>query len=231
MNKKQSKLKAGAFAVVTLFFVMTAASTVNATSLDQLLARGQNGVIPIMPGISGQCIGQRILCQQIDGGAIPVPPQNTYTVASLGNGATSFLGPATDPNGQDEPFPPPGQRCSHMYLTGVYDMYNGSLKLVGLSFNIWMNARGGTHTANWYPANVCLTLEGDHAGTYYYPNFYWFNTFSGSPGWWGLSIQDTWNPAHDRITYFHIWADYTEDGQHIRYVDRTLTETWNNNNG
>jgi hypothetical protein len=223
MNKKTKKIKAGAFAVAILFLAMTAAATVNAT---------RGSVMPIPGGQMEMIPHQSESSSQIMGDPDPGPPTQFHdgTISPLPFGSTPTLGYPDDPNGQDDPYPPPGQRCSYMFLTGIYDMYNDSLKLVGLSFNIWMNPRGGTHNANWYPGNYYMTLEGDHAGTYS-GEFYWFNTFSGTPGWFGISFQDIWDPVHDRITYFHLWADYTEDGQHIRYIDRTFQQDWNNNNG
>lgn len=149
-----------------------------------------------------------------------------YSISLFDLGETKILGLPADPSGGDEPYPPSAPRCSFMFLTGIYGEYEGKQKLIGLRFTIWDNPRNGAHTANWEPANVYMTMEGDHEGEYYYPQWYWRNSFSGGAYWSGFSIEMTWDPAHDRISYFHLWADYKEDGQHIRYVDRTLTESW-----
>lgn len=149
----------------------------------------------------------------------------TYRISPFNLGETITTGPAADPSQGDEPYPPSDPRCSFMFLTGVYGDYNGQQKLIGIRINVFYNTRGGTHTVNW-SGGVHMTMEGDHEGEYYFPNWFWTMTFWGPAGWTSLSYPYIWDPVHDRIVYAHFQVDYKEDGQHIRYVDRTFTETW-----
>jgi hypothetical protein len=138
-----------------------------------------------------------------------------------------------DPDGEEGYFPPSDGRKSFIYMTGIYEEYNGTQKLVGVWFNMWLKFDGmdNNYQAQWEPGNVYLTMEGDHAGSYYKPDWFLRVNWHGTGGWGGFAIGYKWNPVHDRLTYFHLWADYKENGVHIRYPDRTFTETWGSNNG
>jgi len=204
---KKAMEKAGVFAVVMLFLFMTTAATMNVPCCRALPEQG-----------SGLDLKNKQTSEQYIIGSMPCIP-----------GAVVSQGVAIDPNGQDEPFPPPFPRCSFIFVTGLYMLYNGAIKLYGLNFQFWGNARGEWHTVGWYNNILTITLEGDHAGTYTIPDLPLTRLFWASPGLGWQTLIPTWmvwNPAHDRITYIHITGDYKEDGTHIRYIDRTFTENW-----
>jgi hypothetical protein len=229
--KKPRNMKAGAFAIAVLFLAMTASTA--------------NAILPIRKGLMPVPGGELETTQQPAGGQSsqqstgdpPYVPPTYFTTSNMssefiGIGATGVQNYPDDPSGQDELYPPLGDRHSFLYLTYIWEIVNDSIKIVGLSFNAYMKADGTPHEAHWFPATVYITLEGDHAGSYYYPEFFFNTTVSGTGGWFpGIAIQVTWDPAHDRITYFHISAEYFEDGQFIRHVNRGFEQSWNNNNG
>jgi len=71
-------------------------------------------------------------------------------------------------------------------------------------------------------------VTGDYTGTHVFPDWYDRVTWIGDPSIipYRVSVGYRWNPDTDRLAYFHCFADYTEDDEHIRYVDRTFTEDW-----
>jgi len=166
MKETNHKIKAGVFAVTMLFLFMSTAPTINA----QL-----NGNLFPIKGLMTQPIMNP---QTVPNGNPTVPQQHTYLMSPLFPGAKMIIGAPSDPSNDDEPFLPSSGRCSFMFLTAVRAEYNGSEKIIGVQFNIYMNSRNEVHTSCWEPANVCISLEGDHAGTYYYPAWFWEETFS-----------------------------------------------------
>lgn len=115
-------------------------------------------------------------------------------------------------------------RESFYFVRGMYEQVDGERRLVGIWFDLWNWFDGESHHAEWEPGLIALDfLEGDY---YCHPEWYLRTEWSGSPGLWGISIGYWFDPAMHRLRYIHVFAEYYEDDDFIRYVDRTLVEDW-----
>jgi len=133
-----------------------------------------------------------------------------------------------DPEPPEGGIPPPGDRRSFIYMTGMYELYEGVNRLVGVWYNhvLWFD--GIRHYANLTGLVALELVTGDYTGTHVFPDWFDRITWIGNPSVipYRVSVGYKWNPDTDRLAYFHCFADYTEDDEHIRYVDRTFTEDW-----
>jgi len=128
-----------------------------------------------------------------------------------------------DPEMTEEP-PSWIDRRSFYYLSGMYEQVEGQTRLVGLWINMWNYFDGQTHTADLDPGTVVLEfLDGERYCTC---DWYLRSEWSGTGGLWGTAIGYHWDPNVRRLRCIHVFADYFEDEQFIRYIDRTFTENW-----
>ena len=124
--------------------------------------------------------------------------------------------------------PPMGDRRSFFYMTGMYEEYEDVIRLVGVWYHhvLWFD--GIRHYANLTGLVALELVTGPYTGTHVFPDWYDRVTWIGTPSIfpYRVSIGYSWNPDTARLAYFHCFADYTEDDEHIRYMDRTFTEDW-----
>jgi hypothetical protein len=145
-------------------------------------------------------------------------------------GATKFTKLDTEPVPPDVPegYPPIGDRYSFVYMTGIYEQYEGVNRLVGVSYHyrLWLEPK--KHYANLTGLVSLNIVEGTHAGTHTYPNWKATVNWTGTPHLLPFGIMQgyKWDPSEQKLGFFHCFADYTEDSEHIRYLDRTFVEDW-----
>lgn len=118
--------------------------------------------------------------------------------------------------------PPFWQRKSFRYLTAIRD---DNYRLIGVKFNCWYYFQPEPHTALW-DGEACLEfVTGDE---HCQPDWQWESTWWSNnqySRWIGFSIGFEWP---ENLNWFSLFAVYTEDGQFIRNIDRTIYD-WNPN--
>jgi len=130
----------------------------------------------------------------------------------------------TDENIELEGIPDWFNRWSFYYITGMYEDVDGENRLVGIWFNMWNRFEEETHTADWEPGCIALNFIDDEY--YCKPDWFLRTSWHGSPGIMGYAIGYRFDPDVHKLSYIHVFAEYYEDEELIRYVDRTLTENW-----
>lgn len=175
----------------------------------------------------GVIIAVMFLSAMMPANAVEETQEFEYEITDIGCGMSIIID--YDPPEPEGGIPPPGDRRSFYFMTGMYELYEGAIRLVGVWYNLLQWFDGDSHNANWIGLVALEIVEGEYVGEYVFPNWSlltdWYNSNSSLiplP----IRIGYYWDPEYDKLGYFHCFADYTEDGEHIRYVDRTFTEDW-----
>jgi len=160
------------------------------------------------------------------------PPEFKYEIMDVLGNVSIVID--YDPELPAGGIPPPGDRRSFVYMTGWYEKVDGVSRLIGIWYRMWMWYDGWDtpHTLNLSGIVSFEIVEGTNKGKYVVPNWYleawWRGDESIIPGCIGIGFS--WNPNNNRLGYFHCFVDYTEDDEHIRYIDRTFEEDWSTPN-
>lgn len=150
-----------------------------------------------------------------------------YQITDIGSGMSIIID--HDPEPPEGGIPPLGDRRSFYYMTGMYELYEGRIRFVGVWFNMLQWFDGDSHNASWIGLIALEIVEGEYEGEYVFPDWKlrtWWSGGNASLIPLPISIGFYWDPEDNKLGYFHCFADYTEDGEHIRYIDRTFTNDW-----
>jgi len=151
-----------------------------------------------------------------------------YEITDIASGMSIIID--YNPSLPEGGIPPPGDRRSFIFMTGMYELYEGVIRLVGVWFIhvLWFD--GDPHYANWNGLVALEIVEGEYEGEYVFDdwnlNVWWYSENASLIPFPPYAIGYYWDPNENKLGYYHQFVDYTEDYEHIRYVDRTFTEDW-----